>query len=102
MRRAALVMAVVLGATGLGEAGERKLPQAMSLVQRQPKVVNTHASLREEGVPEPMSLVQRQPKVVNTHASLRDEGLPLAMSVVKRMPQDVQVHPAVAGHQTQD
>ena len=102
MRRAALVIMVVVGAVGLGEAGERKLPKALSLVQRQPKVVNTHASLREEGVPDPMSLVKRQPKIVNTHASLRDEGVPNPMSLVKRMPQDVEIHPAVRGHQTQD
>jgi hypothetical protein len=91
MRRTAFVVMALLGVVGLGEAGDRKLPKAISLVQRQAEEVAPHASLRDEGMPKAMSLVQRQPEEVVPHASLRDEGMPEAMSLVQRQPEQ-QVH----------
>ncbi len=102
MRRTAFLMVAVLGAVGLevAEAGDRKLPKPMSLVQRQAEEVAPHASLRDEGMPEPMSLVQRQPEEVVPHASLRDEGMPEPMSLVRRpAEQEVRIIHSVTGEE---
>jgi len=89
MRRTAFALIVVLGVAGLDvvEAGGKKLPKAMSLVQRQAEEVPINASLRDKGVPEPMSLVRRQAEEVPISASLRDEGVPEPMSLVRRQPE---------------
>jgi hypothetical protein len=86
MWRATLVSVAVIGVAGLdvAEAGDKKLPKALSLVQRQAEAVPLNASLRDEGLPEAMSLVRRQADVVPISASLRDEGVPEPMSLVRR------------------
>ena len=45
MRRAAVVTVVILGLVGVAEAGEKKLPKSVSLVERQPKDVEPHPAI---------------------------------------------------------
>ncbi len=95
MRLVAFVALVAVGAPGLAQAGDKKLPKPMSLTQRQPRDVTPHASLRDPGTPEPMSLTERQPRDVTPHASLRYPDVPEPMSLTKRQPREVGIHPWV-------
>ena len=95
MRRAAVIAVVVLGMVGVAGAGDKKLPGAVSLVERQPQDVEPHASLEARETPEPLSLVERQPQVVVPHAFLEARETPEPLSLVGRQPQDVEPHPAI-------
>ena len=61
---------VILGLVGVAEAGEKKLPKSVSLVERQPKDIEPHASLEARETPLPLSLVERQPQDVEPHPAI--------------------------------